>query len=136
MAIFTLYDINNNTVSFISTEATDQGETQPYYTFARDVKESTAGEIKQQIRPGVRFNKTYLMAVDLTKYVALRELITNQANDYYIEYDTAPCLLTGDSDIETNNNFKVSVRIEPVSQTVGEQIIYKFTMQKQSASLL
>lgn len=136
MAAFSLYDNTGNIVSFTTSEATDHGETQPYYTFARDVKESTGGEIKQQIRPGVRFNKVYLMALSVTKYVALRELITNQENDYYIEYDTAPCLLTSDSDIETNNNFKVAVRMEPVSQTVGDQIIYKFTMQIQSASLL
>jgi len=136
MSAFSLYDSLGNIVSFTSAEATDSEQTQPFYTFARDAKESADGQIKQQIRPGVRFNKTYLMALSVTKYVALRALITNQENDYYIEYDTVPCLLSGDSDIQTTNNFKVSVRIEPVSQTVGEQIIYKFTMLIQSASLL
>jgi len=136
MAQFTINSTAGNSVTFDSSEATDTGQTQPFYSILRGVEESAGGRIKQQIRPGKRFNKTYQMNLTQSKYISFHNLYTDQSNDYYITYATAPSLLSNDSSVSQSNNFKISLHAKNVSQTKGQPIIYEFLLTIQSVNLL
>lgn len=136
MAQFTIRSTAGNSVAFDSAEATDTAQTQPFYSVNRGAEESAGGSIKQQIRPGKRFNKTYQMNLTEAKYISFMNMITDQSNDYYITYVTAPSLLTSDSSISTTNDFKISLNFKNVSQTKGDPIVYEFILTIQSVNLL
>ncbi len=131
-----IYDAEDNSVSFTSAEATDTGTVQPYYSILRGAEESAGGNIMQQIRPGKRFNKNYELNVAVAKYLSFMNLITNQANDYYIEFTTVPEILDNDPEITTTNNFRVSITVDNVKSTVGATTVFKFNLQLQSVVLL
>lgn len=136
MSAFKLISSNGNEISFTSLQATDTGNTQPYWTFNRGAEESAGGSIKQQIRPGKRFNKTYIMKLTEAEYIIFSNVVTDQSDDFFIEYVTPPTLLTSDPAIATTNNFKISIDPSPVNETIGADIIYGFVLRIQSVNLL
>lgn len=136
MSVITITSSNGNSVAFSSSEATDTGFTKPFYSINRGAEESAGGVIKQQIRPGKRFNKSYRMKLSESKYIDFMNMLTDQSDDFYITYGTDPSLLSNDSEIPESNNFKISLNIDPVDETLGDPLIYGFNMSVQSINLL
>lgn len=131
-----IYDAAGNYVAFTSEEMTDTGTIQPAYGVQIGQKETAGSEIKQQIRPGLRFMKAYQMNLSRAQYIAFMRLITNQSNDYFIRYADAPALLTEDPDALATNDFKVAISIAEVTTTAGSPVVYYFVMTLASISLL
>ena len=134
--LFKFFDSSDNEVSFNTDEATDTGQIKPIFAIEMSQEKSAGGQLKQQIRQGKRFLKIYEMNIPESKYIDFTNFITNGAIDYYIQYTTAPTLLSNDSDISLTNNFKIAMQIGEVKATLGEGIIYKFDLTIASINLL
>jgi hypothetical protein len=134
--IFRLYDAEDNEISIAHDEATEDGEFFPRYVPEISQEKTAGGQIKQQIRPGLRFAKAYILKLSEAQYITFMRLITNQSNDYYIEYTTAPSMLTNDTDALENNNIKVAISLSDVDATYGNQKLYSFRAELFSADLL
>lgn len=134
--LFRFYDALGNTSIFNTDEATDAGTTKPFYSVQIGQKESAGSEIKQQIRPGLRFIKNYQMAVSEAKYIAFMRFITNGSDDYFIKYATAPSLLTGDSEALNTNDFKVALTVADLASNAGDPPIYYFQLTIHSVRLI
>jgi len=138
MSFFNINDGNGNSVAFEQDEATDTGTTLPFYSMEMGDEKSSSGKLKQQIRPGKRFNKSFLLAITEAKYIDFTGLLTNNALDYYISYTIKPTLLDNDSDvpIASENDFAISVSIKSVSITAGKPVIYRVPITIVTANLL
>jgi hypothetical protein len=132
---FKIFDANANEVEFDTDEACDTGQVKPMYGVEMSQEKSAGGQIKQQIRQGIRFIKTYEMNLPESVYINFINLITNGANDYYIQYTTAPTVLSNNSSISTTNNFKIALDIGEVKNTVGSTLIYSFDLTIASVTL-
>ena len=133
---FKIFDSSDNEVSFNTNEACDTGQVKPAYILEMSQEKSAGGQLKQQIRQGKRFFKIYEMNLPETKYISFNDLITNGAADYYIQYTTAPTLLSNDSSVNTTNNFKFAIQIIEIKNTVGNDVVYKFDITIASVNLL
>jgi hypothetical protein len=135
---FRLFDTAGNLVQFTDAEVTDTGNIAPYYTIEIGSEKSTTGDIKQQIRPGKRFNKTYMLCLSEAKYISLINFITNQAVDYYIHYETAPTLLTSDTSVSATNDFRVSVQLDAPADVLSDGSVasYRINLIMSSIELL
>lgn len=134
--LFTLIGSSGTEVAFATDEAVDRGTTKPFFSIEIGTEKSAGGRIKQQIRPGKRFVKTYQMNLTLAKYIAFLNLITDNSNNYFIQYESPPELLTADSTIAQTNNFKVALTYDEIDDTVGEETVYKFKLGINSVELL
>lgn len=133
--MFRIYDADNNEVSFNQDEATQKGIKDDDLMEIGNEK-SAGGQLRQQIRPGKRYTQNYMMVLIESKYIDFINLITNNANDYYIEYTTAPTLLTNDSEVSTTNNFKIIIQKGVPKYTAGKDIVYAFNLTIMSVNLL
>lgn len=133
---FQLFDKNNNTVTILNEEAGKEGLPDAHYTFEESSENSSGGEIKQQRRPGKRFIDSYIMHLPITKYIDYTNLITNNAQDYFINYTNIPCLLDSDLTVITNNQFEVALRNGFPTVVAGSPIVYIFTLEIASVQLL
>ena len=134
---FQLFDKNNNSVSILNDEAGKEGGIpDAHYTFEESSENSSGGEIKQQRRPGKRFIDSYIMHLPLTKYIDYTNLITNNAQDYFINYTNIPCVLDNNPTIITNNQFEVALRNGFPTEVAGAPIIFIFTLEIASVQLL
>lgn len=135
--VFTITGSSGTSVSFEHDEATDTGQLKPYMKTEIGSERTSSGKIKQQARPGKRYSKTYLMALPLTKYIDFNNLITDQSNFYYINYTTAPEILTNDASVLVTNDFEVALDPGEPEETVGDPTtIYKFRLEVVSVNLL
>lgn len=131
---FKIYDASNTTVTFDYDEATDDN-VKPYYQIEKGQEKSSGGQLRMQIRPGFRYKKTYVMILTEAKYISFFNLITNQSQDYFIEYTTAPTILTNNSSVTSTNNFKISFDIDEPTLSSGDNL-YTFNMTIYSVNLL
>jgi acetyltransferase-like isoleucine patch superfamily enzyme len=135
---FTIENSEGTSVVFAYEEATDTGGmVREYYTIEMSQEKSAGGNIKQQIRPGLRFQKVYQICLSESKYIDFFNLITENADDYYITYATAPTVLSNNSSISTSNNFKIAFNVEIPNITASEDgvTVYKFNMSIASVEL-
>lgn len=126
--IFRLYDNAGAYQAFDNDEATDTGQTKPFYSVQIGQKETAGSEIKQQIRPGLRFIKTYKMVLPEVDYIAFMRFITNGSNDYTIQYAEVPSLLANDSEALETNNFKVALTVSDLESNASAPPVYYFTL--------
>ena len=137
--LFRIYDDATNETAFNTDEATDGENVAPTYSIELGTDVSAGGSLKMQIRPGKRFIKPYSMVLIQTKYLSFLNLITNNADNYFIEYGTnlIPSLLTNDTNIQITNNFVVVLTVGPVTQMAGgSQLNYYFDLTLAMAELL
>lgn len=128
--LFKIQDEQDNEVEFDQTEATDTGTVKPFYTLEIGDAKSVNGNIIQQIRPGKRFTKKYQMVLEEAKYLSLLNLLTNNSNNYYIIYETAPSVLDNDPNLDElqKNNFKIAIVLGDVRVTAGNTLVYVFEL--------
>lgn len=132
---FKIYDSEDNEVQFNYDEATDRN-TKEYFTIEKGQEKSSGGQIRTQIRPGLRFKKRYIMCLPESKYIDFVNLITNGSDDYYIEYTTVPTALSNNIEIETTNNFRIVFDMGEIEATYGQDKVYQFSLIIYSANLL
>jgi hypothetical protein len=130
------YDSAGNTQIFDGEQATDDGQLQAFYTVQSGTKETAGSGIIQQIRPGLRFNKSWKMALGEAAYISFMRFITNGSDDYWVKFPTAPSLLADDSEAIETNDFRVSFTIAGVEMNADPEIIRFFTLTIQSVRLL
>ena len=133
---FTIFDENGTGVEFNREEALDTGHLPDHYTFEMGIEKSAGAELKMQIRPGLRFNRTYEMALEETKYIEFFNLIRNNSDDYFIEYVTAPSILVNNAEIITVNNFRIAFDIQPPKDARSKILKYLFDMGIMSVEVL
>lgn len=135
-----LFDSSGNSVQFIHTEVTDGGAILPHYLVEIGTDKSTTGDIKQQIRPGKRFQKQYILCISEAQYINLVNLLTNGSDDYFAHWETAPSILTNDSQATSTNDFAVAVQFEAPEMTVAESstldVVYRLPVTISSVELL
>lgn len=134
--IFTLTGSSGTSVSFEHDEATDTGKMQPIVRIEFGSERSASGKIKQQIRNGKRFYKEYFMCLTTVKYIAFMNLFTDQSDDYFINFTTAPEILTNDPNVIISNDFAVALDPDEPESTVGSETIYRFNLKISSVDLL
>ncbi len=135
--VFKIFDDGGNEVLFNHDEATDGGTTTPVYSIEMAQKVTAGNEIKQQIRPGKRYVKSYKMNLPQVKYLAFMNLLTNDSDDFFIQYTTAPTLLTNDTEVSQTNDFEVGITLGIVEDTVSDDdIVYVFPMTINSVRTL
>jgi hypothetical protein len=136
---FTIEDSDGNSVVFTYAEACDTGLNKSMYTTEMSQEKSAGSDLKQQIRPGKRFNKTYEMNISEAQYIAFNNLITNSADNYYIKYTATsiPTLLSNDTEVNTTNNFEVAFNVGKLKGNASEDgtIMYKFNLTIVGVSL-
>lgn len=126
-----------DSVTFNHDEATDTDTMKPYYSIEIGSERSAFGRIKQQVRPGKRYTKEYAMVLPLSKYISFINLLTDQSDNYFISYTTAPELLVNDSSVLVTNDFAVAVDYsEPESVAGDVETLYKFMLSIMSVDLL
>jgi len=135
---FRIYStIDSIGIEFDRNEATDTGKVGSIYTLEIGTAKTAGGRIIQQIRPGKRFVKGYRMILPQDKYISFMNLLTNNSNDYYIDYETIECLLQADPQIDINNNFKIAIQITQVDGMTGsDDRNYRFDMDIVAVELL
>ena len=135
---FTIYDDDNNEIDIDSLEASDNGFILPFYSMEMGSEKSSGGYIKQQIRPGLRYTKGYTLILTEARYIELVTLITNNSTNYYIEYATEPSILSNNSNIDQENNFKIGIELLPPTVTHGSDdgLTYRMELKIVSAELL
>lgn len=138
MSVFArIYGSSGRTLSFDNDEMTDTGQIKPSYGVQIGQKETAGSEIRQQIRPGLRFTKTYAMALPEAKYIAFCRLISDGSSDYFIEFTEVPSLLANDDEALAENNFAISFSMDvPDSNAGSEGVIYYFNLGINSISLI
>lgn len=133
---FTIFDEDGTGVEFNRDEAADTGHLDDHYSFEMGVEKSAGAELKTQIRPGLRFERTYEMALEETKYISFFNLIRNNSDDYFIEYETAPSILANNPEIITTNNFRIAFQIQPPKDVRSKVKKYVFDMTISSVEVL
>jgi hypothetical protein len=135
---FTITNSLGTSVVFTYEEATDTGGIPlEHYGIEMSQEKSAGGNIKQQIRPGLRFQKIYQICFTESKYISFYNMITENADDYYIEYNTAPTILSNNSSVATSNNFKIAFNPETPNITASSDgdAIRKFNITISSVEL-
>ncbi len=136
---FSIFDAANNSVSILTEEAGKEGLPDAVYGLEESSENSSGGEIKQQRRPGKRFLDSYVFHLPLAKYILYNNLITNNAQDYFINYTNIPCILDADPNVIITNQFEVALRNGIVSINAGDgsgNEIFIFTVEIASVQLL
>ncbi len=133
---FTIYDDDSNTIIFTNEEATEMGTFRPRYLIEQSEEKTSGGQLRQQIRPGVRFAKTYSMQLTSTRYSLFLRMYTNNSANRYIEYVTVPLLLSNDVSALVTNNFKVVLKLDDVDATYGDDDKYSFMIHVFSSDLM
>jgi hypothetical protein len=137
--LFTVTGSSGTSVSFDTDEATSGNDTTPTFSIEIGQEKTAGGVIKQQIRPGKRFRVSYAMVLEESKYIGWLNLITDGSNEYFIEYTDPPSILTNDSTILQDNNFKISFSMGDVEQVTASEtgtIQYHFDLDLASVELL
>ncbi len=131
-----IYGSSGRTLSFDDDEMTDTAQIKPSYGVQIGQKETAGSEIRQQIRPGLRFVKTYAMALPQAKYILFCRLITDGSSDYFIEFTEAPSLLANDDEALAENNFAISLSMDVPDGNAGNETVYYFNLGINSISLI
>ncbi len=133
--IFKIYDASANEVQFLHDEAA-ASTTKGYFLIEKGQEKSSGGQIRTQIRPGLRYKQLFVMCLPETKYISFINLINNGSDDYFVEYTNVPTVLSNNSVIETTNNFAIAFDMEEPEMVYGEDIVYQFNLTIYSANLL
>ena len=135
---FTLEGENGNSVEFDQLEATDTGKVLPYHKLEIGDAKASGGMIIQQIRPGRRFFKEYAMVLEEDKYLEFLHLVTDNSNNFYIEYENIPSVLDNDDllSVSQKNKFKVAFSISEIKTTAGATLVYLFDLGIQAVNLV
>ena len=134
---FNIFDANGNSVSFSIEEATDTDTTKGSFSIDIASDLTAGGEIKMQIRPGKRYKESFEMILAESKYIDFINLLTNNSNDYFIEYTFIPSVLDNDPKILVKNFFEVSIQLGNITKNTGvDEANYHFPFTISMVALL
>jgi len=134
--IFTIYASNGTGVAFESGDYDEAGEPMPAFSVEEDSDQTAGSVLVQQVRPGLRLNKTYQAFLPAQKYVNFMELLSSDSDAFSIEYENAPDILSKASNPLATTTFEVVIKISSVKITAGAEGYYSFTMNISSRTPL